>query len=88
MAEIELPDKRILVIGGTGFLGRHLVRVLRERGCTEILVPRRSQYDLTREAHVERLYADTKPEIVIHLAAVGGIGANQVNPGRFRGMSG
>ena len=81
---MRLVDKRIVVTGGAGFLGQHVIRVLRDRGCKEIAVPRRSQYDLTREAHVERLYDDTKPHLVIHLAAVvGGIGANRANPDRF-----
>jgi GDP-L-fucose synthase len=81
---MELRDKRIVVTGGAGFLGQHVVRVLRERGCTDIMIPRRSQYDLTREAAVELLYRDVRPEVVIHLAAVvGGIGANRANPGRF-----
>ena len=76
--------KRVLVTGGAGFLGQHLVRTLRERGCKEIVVPRRSQYDLTREAAVEQLYRDARHQVVIHLAAVvGGIGANLANPGRF-----
>jgi GDP-L-fucose synthase len=81
---MQLRGKRIVVTGGAGFLGEHVVRTLEAHGCTDIVVPRRRQYDLTREANVERLYADTRPEVVIHLAAVvGGIGANRANPGRF-----
>ena len=78
-----LASKRVAVTGGSGFLGRHVVAALETRGCT-VLVPRKAQYDLTRAADVERMYADLRPEIVIHLAAVvGGIGANRDSPGRF-----
>ncbi len=81
---MELGSKRVLVTGGAGFLGQHVVRALQERGCKEIVVPRRSRYDLAREVAVEQLYRDVRPEVVIHLAAVvGGIGANRANPGRF-----
>jgi GDP-L-fucose synthase len=81
---IHLPDRRVLVTGGSGFLGRHVVEALGGRGCREVIVPRRQHYDLTTEAAVARLYEDTRPEVVIHLAAVvGGIGANRANPGRF-----
>jgi GDP-L-fucose synthase len=74
---------RVLVTGGAGFLGSHVVDRLRAEG-HETIVPRRSEYDLTVEADVERLFADASPEQVVHLAAeVGGIGANRDNPGRY-----
>lgn len=75
---------RTLVTGGAGFLGRHLVAELRRRGGTEAFVPRKAEYDLTREPDVRRMYDTLRPQIVIHLAAVvGGIGANRESPGRF-----
>lgn len=81
---LDLHRHRVAVTGGAGFLGSHLVAALKSRGCREIVVPRRAEYDLTREEAVIRFYADHRPDIVIHLAAaVGGIGANRENPGRF-----
>ena len=81
---MDLSTKRVLVTGGSGFLGRHIIAALGRAGCGDIVAPRRAEYDLTREADVRRLYADLKPHIVIHLAAVvGGIGANRASPGRF-----
>jgi GDP-L-fucose synthase len=75
---------RYLVTGGAGFLGSVVVEKLRARGVTDIVVPRSQEYDLTHEAAAEKLYADHKPDVVIHMAAeVGGIGANQKNPGRY-----
>ncbi|MGH9142500.1 MAG: NAD-dependent epimerase/dehydratase family protein, partial [Vicinamibacterales bacterium] len=79
----SLASKRVVVTGGSGFLGRHVVAALASRACT-VLVPRKAQYDLTRGADVERMYADFRPHVVLHLAAVvGGIGANRESPGRF-----
>lgn len=77
-------DKRVVVTGGAGFLGSFLVEHLRAKDCREVMVPRSKDYDLVEMDAVRRLYADAKPDVVIHLAArVGGIGANQANPGRF-----
>jgi GDP-L-fucose synthase len=74
---------RVLVTGGGGFLGSHLVARLRGEGL-DPFVARRRDYDLTVASDVERLYAEAQPELVVHLAAeVGGIGANRVNPGRY-----
>ncbi|MFL6336328.1 MAG: GDP-L-fucose synthase family protein [Pyrinomonadaceae bacterium] len=82
--ESFLRGKRIAVTGGGGFLGRVVVGKLRERGCEEIYVVRKRDYDLVEGADVGRLYRDARPEVVIHLAAVvGGIGANRENPGRY-----
>jgi GDP-L-fucose synthase len=76
--------RRVVVTGGGGFVGTPLVARLHELGCAAVLAPRRTEYDLTEQAHVRRLYEDARPDTVIHLAAeVGGIGANQDRPGRF-----
>ena len=73
----------VLLTGGGGFLGSHLVERLRADG-VEPVVARKRDYDLTRWDDAERLFADVRPELVIHLAAeVGGIGANRDNPGRY-----
>jgi nucleoside-diphosphate-sugar epimerase len=75
--------KRVTVTGGRGFLGRNVVRLVEALGAN-ITTFSSSEYDLTRQADVARVYEDQRPEIVIHLAArVGGIGANRDNPGSF-----
>ena len=74
---------RVLVTGGGGFLGSHLVGRLQTQGI-EPFVARRSEYDLTLADDVARLFENARPELVFHLAAeVGGIGANRANPGRY-----
>ncbi len=79
-----LVDKRITVTGGAGFLGRQVVKNLKESGCRNIFVPRSKDYNLVDSETVRRLYQDARPDIVVHLAArVGGIGANMENPGSF-----
>jgi GDP-L-fucose synthase len=81
---VDLRHKTILVTGGAGFLGRHLVARLRQHGCANLVVPRSRDYDLTHEQAIRRLFAEHRPQVVLHLAAqVGGIGANRRNPGSF-----
>src|SRR5215470_14639392 len=81
---VNVSTKRVLVTGGSGFLGRHVVCAFERHGCRDIVVVRKAQYDLTREADVERLFSEKRPQVVVHLAAVvGGIGANRESPGRF-----
>ena len=77
-------NRRVLVTGGSGFLGRRVVAKLETKAPARIFVPRRQEYDLTQVENVERVYRDARPDIVIHLAGeVGGIGANRANPGSF-----
>ncbi len=78
---MDLSSKRILVTGGSGFLGRVVTEKLRARGASDIVVPRSKEHDLTNQEHVAKLFAEATPDIVIHLAArVGGIGANRKHP--------
>jgi GDP-L-fucose synthase len=76
-----LKNKHITVTGGKGFLGSHLLKKLKDYGCRHITIADRPEYDLTDIADIRRMYEETKPRIVIHLAAkVGGIGFNQEKP--------
>ena len=77
-------SQRVIVTGGAGFLGSRVVARLAGRNCGEVIVPRSRRYDLRREEDVVRLCEESRADMVIHLAAtVGGIGANQANPGSF-----
>src|SRR3954467_9121617 len=81
---MNLCSKRVLVTGGSGFLGRHVVSALERHGCRDVVVVRKARYDLTSEPDVIRLFREVRPHVVVHLAAVvGGIGANRESPGRF-----
>jgi len=81
---IEWNEQRVVVTGGAGFLGRHVVEALRQRGAGEVFVPLREAYDLREHEAILDLLADTQPSLVVHLAAsVGGIGANRAHPADF-----
>ncbi len=77
-------DNRFVVTGGAGFLGSFVVEALRARGAQDVFVPRRADYDLRQREAVLALLGDTRPDVIIHLAAsVGGIGANREHPADF-----
>jgi GDP-L-fucose synthase len=78
------PTSRVLVTGGSGFLGRHVLEVLGQHGFRNVAAPRHAEYDLTQADQVDRVLRDVQPEAIVHLAAVvGGIGANRERPGEF-----
>jgi GDP-L-fucose synthase len=80
----DLKNKRIIVTGGAGFLGRFVCNKLKDRGYKSVFIARSKDYNLVELENVKKLYNDVQPDIVIHLAAVvGGIGANSENPGKY-----
>jgi GDP-L-fucose synthase len=80
---VRVAGATVTVTGGTGFLGRHLAAELEGHGA-KVFALGRAGYDLRRRAEIDRMLADTRPDAVVHLAAVvGGIGANREQPGRF-----
>jgi len=81
---MDLRDKRILVTGGHGFLGQHVVETLRARGCSKVFTPTHADFDLINPRDIRAMFATYQPEIVIHMAAVlGGIGMHIHTHGKF-----
>ena len=81
---VDWGRERVVVTGGAGFLGSYVLEGLAARGARDVFVPRSKDYDLVQLEAVRALYRDSRPTLLLHLAArVGGIGANRENPGRF-----
>jgi len=84
LAVPPVAQPRVLVTGGSGFLGKHVLDVLAQRGYQNVLAPKHAEYDLTRADQVAACVRDLHPDAIVHLAAVvGGIGANRARPGEF-----
>jgi GDP-L-fucose synthase len=82
--EVFWRGRRVAVTGGAGFLGSFVVEKLRERGARDVFVPRSRDYDLRTRQGIQRMLADARPDVLVHLAAsVGGIGANRARPAEF-----
>ncbi len=81
---VDISKSKVLVTGGSGFLGTHIVEELTRHGATDIVIPEYPAVDLRKQSAVRKMFEEEKPDLVIHLAAsVGGIGANQASPGTF-----
>ncbi len=77
-------NRRVCVTGGAGFLGSFVVEGLRKHGASQIFVPQIEEYDLVQKTDILRMLEDSRPDIILHLAAlVGGIGANRLRPAEF-----
>ncbi len=87
MTKLEyLHGKKIMVTGGGGFLGSHVVKKLQELGISKknIFVPRSKDFDLVEKENIVRMFKLFPPNVVIHTAGeIGGIGANVANPATF-----
>ena len=81
---MDITGKRVIVTGGAGFFGSHVVSRLKRLNCQSVVVPRSNEYDLREKSGIVRLFDDARPQVIIHMAAVvGGIGANRAHPGKF-----